>query len=397
MSNSKSYKKNPIINFRDLGWAELLVALLPILGAYYLGPVPFTFWILLFLTIASFFKKKGIDVQLLRPLIVFVIYYFVHETILLFVADNYNFNKRIENIVMFISVLLVIPILDMRKFKSSLNLVSVICIIGLIYQYIIVFTGGTIHPLEIPGLHMPLNRLLLESDRPSSFFMEPAAYSFYMYVSIAISLIDRRYIWSSILMLSVFLTSSTTGLFAVFIILGVYLFSQGVFRWSSLIVFILGGLMLLALTYTDFFTVGIDKLESTNFETNVRIWQGPRIVGTMNFEEMIFGVPYDNIMDYVRDGRVSVSLLYGDGTDVFMSTIWQIIFSFGILGLLLYLNVFYKIAKSSRYTRPLVICFFVVMFTGSMYIGILFAYAIISLYLMKKSYLGYENVELIKK
>ena len=126
MSNSKSYKKNPIINFRDLGWAELLVALLPILGAYYLGPVPFTFWIFLFLTIASFFKKKGIDVQLLRPLIVFVIYYFVHETILLFVADNYNFNKRIENIVMFISVLLVIPILDMRKFKSSLFFLSVI-------------------------------------------------------------------------------------------------------------------------------------------------------------------------------------------------------------------------------------------------------------------------------
>lgn len=381
----KLLNKSKIFALKDFGFAELLVALLPILCAYYLGPVPFSFWILLLLSIVSLIKGKHIDIIMMKPLIVFFVFYVIHETILLFFADSFNINNRIETVVSILSILFIVPLLNFNKLKAALYFISLICVIGLLYQYSIIFSGGLVHPLEVPGLHMVESRLLTETNRPSSFFMEPAAYSFYMYAPILISLLDKRYIWTGILILSVFLTSSTTGLFASFIILGVYMITNGIFKGRSIIVFLLVVVMLLALTNTDYFAVGINKFENTDFESNVRIWQGPLIVGTMKFEELLFGVPYGNVMDYVKDGRISMSLLYGDGSDVFMSTFWLVIFSFGIVGLLLYLNVFYKIAKNCKVTRPLVICLFVIMFSGAMYIGVLFTYALIVLYSICKN------------
>lgn len=381
----KLLNKGKIFALKDFGFAELLIALLPILCAYYLGPVPFSFWILLLLSVVSLIKGKHIDIIMMKPLMVFFVLFVIHDTILLFVADSFNINNRIEKSLNILSIFFVVPLLNYNKLKAALNFISLICIIGLLYQYTMIISGGLVHPIEIPGLHMVESRLLTDTNRPSSFFMEPAAYAFYMYAPIVISLLDKRYIWTGIIILSVFLTSSTTGLFAAFIILGVYMITNGIFRGRSIIVFLLVFVLFLALTNTDYFSVGINKYENTDFDSNVRIWQGPLIVGTMNFGELLFGVPYGDVMDYVRDGRISMSLLYGDGSDVFMSTIWHVIFSFGIVGLLFYLNVFYKIAKNCKITRPLAICLFVIMFTGSMYLGVLFVYALIVLYSIWKN------------
>lgn len=393
----KLLNKSKIFALKDFGFAELLVALLPILCAYYLGPVPFSFWILLLLSIVSLIKGKHIDIIMMKPLIVFFVFYVIHETILLFFADSFNINNRIETVVSILSILFIVPLLNFNKLKAALNFISLICVIGLLYQYSIIFSGGLVHPLEVPGLHMVESRLLTETNRPSSFFMEPAAYSFYMYAPILISLLDKRYIWTGILIFSVFLTSSTTGLFASFIILGVYMITNGIFKGRSIIVFLLVVVLFLTLTNTAFFEVGINKYENTDFETSVRIWQGPTIVGTMHFEEMIFGVPYGDVMDYVKAGRIPVTMLYGDGKDVFMSTIWLVFFKFGIVGLVFYLSIFYRIAKNCKLVLPLVFCLFVVMFTGSMYLGGWFVFYLIILYLMKKTMAGNNNSFLIEQ
>lgn len=396
----KNKNKRKLFSFKELGLAEMLVALLPILGAYYLGPVPFSFWILLVLSVVSMFMGKRINMQMMKPLFVFFVYFSIHEVLVLIVADSFNINNRIETSVSILSILFIVPLLNLNKLKACLYFVAVVCIIGLLYQYIIVVAGGTVHPLEIPGLQMPEFRLLTETNRPSSFFMEPAAYAFYMYAPIFLSLMDRRFIWTAILILSVFLSSSTTGLFASFIILVVYLISQGSFKGraikgrtitTSIAIVGIVALMVMSLLYTDYFSIGIEKLNNTNFETNVRIWQGPMIVKTMRYSEMIFGVPYGDVMDYVRDGRVQTSLLYGEGTDVFMSTIWRVIFKLGIVGLLLYLNIFYRIVKDFKLVLPLILCLFVVMFTGSMYLGGWFVFYVIMLYLMKKTLVGGDN------
>lgn len=369
-----------VFYIKELGLSEMLVALLPILGAYYLGPVPISFWIVLLLTFISISKKRGINFRLFSPFIVFIIFYFFHELLMAVLVDGFNVNKRVEQIVQFCSVLFIVPLLDIKKLNASLNFVSLICIIGLLYQLLTIMAGGTVHPIEIPGLQMVGARLAQESLRPSSFFMEPAAYTAYMYAPLMFSLINRSYWWSAIIIISMLLSGSTTAFITTFIILAVYIYTQGLFKRNTFIILIFALGILYALSHFSIFEVGRNKLDETDFDNTVRIWQGPHIVKTMNLAELLFGAPYEDTGEYYNAGRlIGVDVNYS-GSVIYMSTTWYIIFRFGIIGLLLYLNIYYKIAKQFREIIPYVFCLFITMFSAAIGVGSSYVFTIVILY-----------------
>ncbi len=382
--------KNPVFSLKNLGWAEMLVALMPILGAYYLGPVPFSFWIATILIIVSLLmgkkKNRRRAWSIMLPLFIFMAYYIIHELVLYLVADSVNLNNRIEKIVFMLCIIFAVPFLDLKKLTASLNLVSLICILGLLYQMIILWGNGYVRPLSIPGLQMSQNRFETLSERPSSFFMEPAAYAFYMYVPMALSLLNKKYWWTGVLIVTTLMTTSTTGLFASFIILASYMITQGLFKGRNIVILLFATALLFAFENLSIFNTGLNKLENTDWETNVRIQQGPRIVATMNVGEFPFGAPYDGAYNYVMDGRIPGGEVEFYGEAVFMSTFWQMILTLGVVGLVLYLLVFLSIAKKNKHTIPLVVCLIVIMFTGTMYLGVNFCYSCIILYVLAIQY-----------
>ena len=388
----KYYKPltNPVFSLKNLGWAEMLVALMPILGAYYLGPVPFSFWISALLIIVSLVagkkKKRSRAWSFMLPLFIFMAYYIIHELVLYLVADSVNLNNRIEKIVFMLCVVFAVPFLDLKKLTASLNLVSLICILGLLYQMIILWGNGYVRPLSIPGLQMSQERFETLSERPSSFFMEPAAYAFYMYAPIVLSLLNKRYWWTGVLIVSMLMTSSTTGLLATFIILASYMITQGLFKGRNILILLFATALLFAFENLSLFDTGLDKLENTDWETNVRIQQGPRIVASMYAGEFPFGAPYDGAYNYVKDGRLPGGEVEFYGEAVFMSTFWQMILTLGVVGLILYLLIFFSIAKKNKHTIPLIVCLVVIMFTGTMYLGVNFCYTLIVLYVLAIQY-----------
>lgn len=376
-----------IISFKELGWAEMLIALMPILGAYYLGPVPFSFWISLLLIAVSIVKKKRIDIQMFWPLILFICYFLAHEIVLLLTNDSFNINRRIEQLVFLISIICVVPMLEIKKLIYSLNFISLICIIGLFYQIGVIMTGGVVRPIGIPGLVMSEVRLTTLSMRPSSFFMEPAAYTLYMFAPLALSLINKKYWWATIIVISMLLTTSTTAFFSVFIILGVFAITQGLFRRNAFVIIIVGVILYYGYSNLSFFDVGRSKMEETDYEANVRIQQGPALVGTMYWNEFIFGAPYNDLTEYYFDGRTrGVETKISADNTLYITTAWNLIFSFGIVGLLLYLNVYYRLLKRCRILLPYIICLLVTMFTASIYIGVVYAYTMIILYTIAIQY-----------
>lgn len=377
---------NRIIKLKELGWAEMLIALMPILCPYYLGSLPITFYISLLLSVISIYKKKQINYSIIRPFVIFFVYWFVHELVLLVVADSFNINRRISQLVSLLFVILVVPMLDLRKLTNSLNVVSLISIIGLLFQLVTVLGGGMVHPIEIPGLSMSVERLEELSNRPSSFFMEPAAFAIYMYAPLALSLINGKYWWSTIIALAMFLSTSTTALFSAFIILGVYVFSQGMFSRRSLFIVVLSLIMLYGLNNLSIFEVGMNKYQNTDFDTNIRISQGPIVVKTMNVAEVIFGVPYGDSGDYFKAGRTMGVNVITLGEQIYMSTFWNLIFSYGLVGLILYISIFYRIAKYSRVTIPFIVCYFVTMFTASINLSMSFIFSLIILYVIATQY-----------
>ena len=162
--------------------------------------------------------------------------------------------------------------------------------------------------------------------------------------------------------------------------------TQGLFKGRNILILLFATALLFAFENLSLFDTGLDKLENTDWETNVRIQQGPRIVASMYAGEFPFGAPYDGAYNYVKDGRLPGGEVEFYGEAVFMSTFWQMILTLGVVGLILYLLIFFSIAKKNKHTIPLIVCLVVIMFTGTMYLGVNFCYTLIVLYVLAIQY-----------
>lgn len=371
-----------ILNYLDLyqaGGIELFFALLMILSAYSFMEIPLQviLWGLMFVMLL--FKKKRRYVPAFKPLIALAAFVLIHDFLYLFIAHG-NLNAYIMQIMYLGSMLLAVNVFDMKRLKGALNLVAIISIIGLLYQWGIIAAGGDVRPIQIPFLNMGQSRLETFSIRPSSFFMEPAAYVAFMYIPLAFSLIDKKFIWTAAIILSELLTTSTTGLLTSFIMLIAYVFSQKVNIKLRLLMILIGTAMVFLLFHVDVFQTSVSKLENIDIETNMRLSQGPYVISTMNPEEMVFGVPYPNAYEYCLDGRAPNVIFYKE--EVYMSTIWMLLLKYGFVGLFLYLLFYYRIVKGNHETIPLVICLVATMFSSGYGLGGTFVYISIPLLLL---------------
>lgn len=366
------------LNIRQAGGIELFFSTLLIFSAYSFNGIPLqvVLWCLLFVLLLT---KKKCKRSVFRPLVILFVYILIHDFIYLFIANG-NVNAFIMQIVYFGCMIMAINVFDINKLKGSLNVIAIISMIGLLYQWGIIAAGGGVHPIEIPFLDMEKNRLESFSVRPSSFFMEPAAYVEFMYIPLMFSLIDKKFIWTAILIISEFLTTSTTGLLTSFIMLIAYIFTQKVSIKIRLFTLLLGGAMLFSLTHVEAFKGSTEKLDNTDVETNVRLTQGPYVVSTMNREEIICGAPYNSAYQYCSSGRAPYVVYYGK--EVYMSTTWRLILIYGFIGLYLYLLFYYKIIRENRETIPLVACLIVIMFSSGFGVGLSFVYSGIPLLLL---------------
>lgn len=348
------------LNLKEVGGLEMMFALTPILMGFSLGGLPLSLLMWLVLILLSIVKNETLKIANFKPLTFLVIYWTIHQLVLLFVTDV-NINSIIAQLFYFASVFILYPSLNFQKLKGSLNWVAILSIIGLLFQWVDVMRGNFIHPIEIPGLDMSLSRLTTVSLRPSSFFMEPAAYVSFMVCPLTLSLMDRKYIWSIIIILSIFITTSTTGIVLSFIILSVWLYLYRAKKTSYIFIVVIGIGLTYALMNMQMFEYGLDKIENTEASTNIRLSQGPYVVSSMHSNEFIFGVPYGSAYDYCRAGRCSNVEYYGE--TVYMSTFWDMILLYGFVGLFLYLFIYYRLFKLSKMIWPLLACLFATMFS----------------------------------
>lgn len=366
------------LNIRQAGGIELFFSTLLILSGYSFDGVPLqvVLWCLLFVLLLT---KKKHKKTVFRPLVILAIYFLVHDFVYLFIANG-NFNAFVMQIVYFGCTMMAINVFEINRLKGSLNVVAIISMVGLLYQWGIIAAGGGVHPIQIPFLDMGESRLEALSARPSSFFMEPAAYVEFMYIPLIFSLLDRKFVWTAIIILSEFLTTSTTGLLTSFIMLLVYVFTQKVNFKIRIFATLLGGVMLFSLTHLEAFKGSTEKLDNTDVETNMRLSQGPYVVSTMTPVEMVCGASYSSAYQYCRAGRAPFVVFYNE--EVFMSTTWKLILIYGFIGLFLYLLFYYKLARGNRETIPLVVCLVAVMFSSGYGIGLSFVYSGIPLLLV---------------
>lgn len=130
-------KKSTCKLLGKIGVSELAVAFSPILVQY----PNFIGLIVLIITAICLFFKRGV-VYWYIPLLLYLGYILLHEIvvgIVLPALPSYFINRTIVVTLSILLVFFIAPNLDYEKFYNSLLLVAIICFIGLLYQYYIVF------------------------------------------------------------------------------------------------------------------------------------------------------------------------------------------------------------------------------------------------------------------
>lgn len=367
-----------IINYlqlKQVGGLELLFAFTPMLIGYGFMGYPLSFLLLPILLFMAMKKRTGTRYEVFKPVMILLIYVAVHDLVLVLSLGK-NFFGYINTLLNLVSILYISPVLNFEKLKGSLNWACLVAIGGLLYQLSFILAGQGVHPLEIPFLSMSENRLEELELRPSSFFMEPAAYTAFMFVPMALALIYRQYIWMGLLVFCVLLTGSTTGLLTSFIMIGVYALTQGLKKRYILLMFAIGAVMFYSLENFSIFEGGVTKLQEMDVETNMRLAQGPYVVSTMEPGEYPLGVYYKEPYDYCLS-RATMVHFYTE--EVYMSTFWYMTLVYGIIGLLLYLNVYWKLFRKSRLLLPLIVVLLALLFSSGYSLGSAFMFTTISM------------------
>lgn len=362
------------LHLKDIGWLEMLFALYPILSAYSWGIVHLHLVMPLILILIAIKRCRGhfLKSRIYKPILIFLGFYIAHEIVWLFVMNSVQFyfiNAAISGIICLGSINIIFPVIDKKKLIVSINYVAILSILGLLYHVLLTRMGGSVEPLKLPLIGFDFIRLDELGDRPSSFYMEPQAFVSFMLVPLFLALKENKLLWAGIIIISLFLSTSSTGITISFILLLFYVFTQKLKLWLKILMIIGGMGLAFLLANSSFFEVGMRKINNTDIESDVRLINGLFVVQEMNLSDFVLGIRYANPYDYYLAGNVSNPFVMVSDNGMFVSSFWLVIIRFGIIGLILYLNIFFKIIKNYRDILPFILCIFIQLFSNSDMIG----------------------------
>jgi hypothetical protein len=378
------------LQLNNIGFLELLFACYPILLCYNYWGIPGDVFVIIVIDIVAIIRRPRAKCP--GVLALFFAYVLIHELVVFFFCTNqptYMLNSIISMVVRFISIPLIISAINPGKIAGAFNLVAIACIIGIFYHVSIILAGGTCSPIQIPGLYAPMeSRFFQESPRAISFFFEPQAYCSFMLIPLFFSVRDRKVLWTTIIIVSMFASASTTGIILAPVVLLTYAFTQKTSLKIKLFYVVLTVSFIYALFSLSLFEQGVDKLQNTEASTNERLSSGINYVSHVDPSYLILGIPSANPTDYYLDGGLTFGADLHVGRfsqSLYISTFWLILIKFGIVGLLMYLGIYLKPLKYNKSTMLLVTPLICAMFSNPDYINSAFVTQVVLLYsLIKK-------------
>ena len=376
-----------IINYLHLnqvGGLELLFAMYCILSGYSWGPIKGHLIFILLMAVIAYFRKDK-NLFSLKELTWVTTFVAVHELILMLAisAPGYMFNNTLSTVIVCISIYPIARSLNYEKMVGALNWIALLSIGGIIYHFLIIRSGGYVTPISLP--FMPSldtsSRFFEEGFRPTSFYAEPAAFVTYMMIPLFLSLFERKFIWAAVIVFSMFLSTSTTGITMSTLMLAVYVLTQKVSMKYKLMATLLGVAFIYILFTGDIFSAGFEKINETDIETTSRVANGPAMVFNMPIGDIITGMPAANPYDYYTSGGFHSNAIIVKQESIFCSTFWLVLAKFGVVGLLLYILLFLRNLVKSNDILPYVVILFASMFFQSVAVGSSgFAYQVIFIY-----------------
>lgn len=376
------------LHLNKIGALEMLFAFYMILSGYTYGPIRGTLIFLLLMVFISFFYKESTK-QNMQELFWLACFVLIHELILTFqiIVPDYMLNNLFTTILVCICIYPIAKKMNYERMLGSLNWVAILSMAGIVYHFILVQRGQEISPIQLP--FMPSmdssSRLYELSTRPRSFYWEPAAFSTFMMIPLFVALFEKKYIWAAIITVSMFLSTSSTGILMSLVMIIVTIFIQDVRIRYKIWLAVVGVFLIWFLLNSSLFEAGVTKIVETDEDNTIRLVNGPALVFNMPLQDLVTGMKAANVYDYWKAGGFhSINIIERRGF-IFVPTFWLVLAKYGIIGLLLFLYLYISFLKK-RELIPYIVVLFISMFFQSLMVGGAgFAFQLIFLYVFRRN------------
>jgi hypothetical protein len=350
---------------------EVFLPLIVILSPYVIPNTSISISMIILFIYAIFTLLRDRTLSFNKYIIAILVYVIADQLIVALISpfDNILIVKNLILLVMGIVIVLVLMnSIRIDKLYKSYSIAGIISIAGILFHCIQVYIlNKKVTPISIlPFLESNIVSWHDQLPRPMSFFIEPSAYACFMIPLLLITLTKKKYIFAVIISLSVFLSTSSLG---IFLVCAVWLFIVFlIVKKNSTKLLLITTFLLIAgyLIGRGEFTFIIKKISSINLATDLRLSKGFQMLFKMGFGDSILGIGSGNTTDYIIQNHIYFPWMQTMSitTWEYSTTIAGNFIAYGILGGFLYLFMCIKMCFVKE--KPAFIMAFIILIASFM-------------------------------
>ena len=313
-----------------------------------------------------------------REFLVFLIYV-LFKDIMNIVFGSSEVSAQINRILEYLMVYVLVFFVCRKSFcedtlYKTWKFAGFIYSAGLLYHLVIIYIcGKAVLPISIlPSCFMNNEQFYSYIMRPESFFVEPASFVTAMMPLEFLALKRKDYKVAVFSTLFICASTSTVGIVLSFVLWGCILFSSNMSMTKKMTFVLLGALLgagFIGLPIFDAALVKLMDVAKGGSTVGSRILCGFEVIATQSPVQLVIGTFFNEVKDYIAfnitkfDSNSMAMLYYRVKGTVFMNSFAQIIFKYGVIGLLLFLRIFVSKLKSKRFeAKPFIIMYLTLIF-----------------------------------
>lgn len=213
-------------------------------------------------------------------------------------------NILIMAIAQMLTISIIFPIVNKTVLYRSYCILGLLAVCVLIYHSFFIYVlSKPVAPLAILPISEGNIRLWQPAYRPSGLFTEPQAFCSFILPLLLMTILKNNKLLSALIVFSVLLSASSFG-YIFLLAYSIWFVFQHVEKLndrvliSSFVIVVIYFVLQLPLLES-----GINKIEKTDFSTQIRVAKGFLILIEMNLEDITFGLP-SSITQYILDNRI---------------------------------------------------------------------------------------------
>lgn len=388
-------KETPYLNF-----IFLTIILFPILGIYGCGIPGWSIASVLNLGIALMTLPKIKIPRDLKIMPKWLFILFLDAVILYYLSGPSSILplSEIQTFLLFLVAFYYVRPQNIQIFTRLYKVTAIVCLTFFFLQVasfhvLEIKVSGILHflPLAIYDNNADWVSLHDESVRFSSFFSEPAHFTYFLIplVSLELNKVKKNWTLIGMLVMGIILSTSGTGLLALAVILGIWCVSGidfkkkgNVTRTTFIAIVLFAGLAIFMRTEIASEYVERQAEMSIDYEGGsrsgfMRLWRGYYVYSELPTSRKIIGLNNPNAL-IIYEQRSLFSETFRTETDHFYNGMSMLLTQQGIIGMVLFILLIWTIWKRTDKTAHLIIvCFVTYMLMESVYLNYRMAFYLV--------------------